>query len=79
MAEWSTPLLNLTLLSDHFPELPRIVKDLLKGQNSKQYPNLGQEYEIWNLYESHLYSYVYSVSSTDNAVFLVNSDGDWMD
>jgi hypothetical protein len=30
MAEWSTPLLNLTLLSDHFPELPRIVKDLLK-------------------------------------------------
>jgi len=30
MAEWSTPLLNAVLLSDHFPNLPFIVKDILK-------------------------------------------------
>lgn len=30
MAEWSTPLLNAVLLSDNFPNLPLIVKDILK-------------------------------------------------
>ena len=33
MAEWSTPLLNAVLLSDHFPNLPFIVKDILKGMD----------------------------------------------
>ena len=35
MAEWSTPLLNAVLLSDHFPNLPFIVKDILKGMDTK--------------------------------------------
>jgi len=30
LAEWSTPLLNLVLLSELFPKLPLLVKDLLK-------------------------------------------------
>lgn len=30
LAEWSTPLLNMVLLSEIFPKLPLLVKDLLK-------------------------------------------------
>ena len=31
LAEWSTPLLNMVVLSDLFPKISLLVRDLLKG------------------------------------------------
>lgn len=76
MAEWSTPLLNAVLLSDHFPNLPFIVKDILKG--------MGISTSIWsffepkmiyffkNIHKSELYINIYCVSSFNNSIFLDN-------
>ena len=45
MAEWSTPLLNAVLLSDHFPNLPFIVKDILKGMDTKVFRDIHWYFE----------------------------------
>ena len=79
MAEWSTPLLNAVLLSDHFPNLPFIVKDILKGmdffRDNHWYIENWPKISI----KSELYINIYCMSSFNNSIFLDNDLKFWLD
>ena len=77
LAEWSTPLLNMVLLSEIFPKLPLLVKDLLKGLYFRNFllfaaRSINREFKISCF--SQFYTNVHHLPRLHNSLLLANGD-----